>query len=177
MSWGSFPTFLLKEKEILPRLEARAQETGTHIAALKIYLGVAMSVDYHTRRAELTNDELVEITNLSRPMLKPAIRVLEECGLIQVERGYRHTYVQTTPPHAQSEGRTGYHWKIVPDGSIKKALKELPNRGVSVLAALKIYIVLLYVTDATRKARMSHETMCSYTGVQTNKIRAGRDDL
>lgn len=169
-AWGSFPTWWVKAR-LLKQLDAHANTIGTHIAALKLYLAIALLVDFNTRAATLTYDELIEWTNLSRPMLRPGLTVLEETGVLRIVREYRHRYEQVT---LIDDPR----FMKIPKARARKALRSLPNRGASVLAALKIYLTLLHVRDSRGiAATISHEKMQDYTGVRPNKIRSGVDHL
>ncbi len=169
-TWGSYPTWWVKAG-VLPHLDARAGSVGRHISALKLYLAIALQVDFKTRRATLTVDELIELTNLSRPMIRPGLHVLENLGVIETVRRYRHEYAQVAIPGDQ-------RWMKIPHEKGRIALRALPNRGASVLAALKIYLVLLHVRNSIGPfATISHETMQKLTGVRPDKVKSGIDHL
>lgn len=169
MKWGSFPSGWLADL-VLPRLEARAGLTGTHIGALKIYLAISLSADFHTRKLEISNDDLTVATNLSRPMLKRSLGVLVAAKILAIHASRPLTYELLDP----AEGR----FAQVPYGRASQALRKLANRGESVLAALKIYLTLLWLRDTTTGyASIGHEKLQQYTGVRPNLIRAGLDHL
>lgn len=167
--WAAFPCWWVRQK-LLPALDATAQKTGVHIAALKIYGAIALSADFRTLSATITNDDLMAFTSLSRPMIKPAVIALENLGVISVNRdGYRHEYTLV-----QANGET--RWMKMPYDVMARLLRELPNRGTSSLAALKEYFTFLAIRDGTL-VRVSHETLQKYTGVRPNRILRGVDHL
>ena len=168
--WGSFPTWWVKVNK-LATLHATAGEIGTHIAALKIYILLATKVDYQSKSVALSYDDLEIGAGLSRPMIKPAVRRLVDIGVLAVANTRPVTYTligsETYPLFAQ-----------VPVDLASAALRVLPNRSRSSLAALKLYITLLFVRDRnTSFARIAHETLQSYTGVRPDSIKQGIDHL
>lgn len=170
MKWGSFPSGWVTN-QVLPGLEARGGLTGTHIGALKLYLAISLAADFHSRRLEITSDDLTAVTNLSRPMLKRSFNTLKASGILAIHPGRPLTYELLNP--------TGeVFFAKLPYGRASLALRKLPNRGESVLAALKIYLILLRYRDTfSSDTAMGHEKLQLYTGVRPNLIRSGLDHL
>lgn len=170
MKWGSFPSGWLTA-QLLPRLEARAGLTGTHLCALKLYLAISLAADFRSRKLEITNDDLTIATNLSRPMLKRSFDALTALGILAIHPGRPFTYELLDPTG-------GSIFAKVPYGRASLTLRKLPNRGESVLAALKIYLILLRFRETSSSdASIGHEKLQQYTGVRPNLIRSGLDHL
>lgn len=168
--WGSFP------KDVVPagslaRLTGAGNKVGTHIAAHKVYFALTLEVDFNTRQAELGLTDLQDKTLLSRPMLGRATTALEAAGVLQVDRdGYRNRYTQLlAAPNA---------FRKVPRNAMRQALLMKLHRGISVLAAWKLYPVLLYLRDRqTGEALATHETLQRYSSVRPEHISAGISQL
>lgn len=168
--WGSFPRAAVDSGK-LASLTGANGEVGAHIAAHKVYLALALEVDFHTRQVEMGMSFLQERTALARPMLGRALGALEQAGVLQVERdGYRNRYTQLL--HAPNAFRQ------VPSYVTRQALKLKLNRGVSVLAAWKLLPVLLYLRDGkTGDALAMHETLQRYSRVRPEHVSAGISQL
>jgi DNA-binding transcriptional ArsR family regulator len=168
--WGSFPKAAVDSGK-LASLTGANGEVGAHIAAHKVYLALALEVDFHTRQVEMGMSFLQERTALARPMLSRALRALEQAEVLQVERdGYRNRYTQLL--HAPNAFRQ------VPSYVTRQALKLKLNRGVSVLAAWKLLPVLLYLRDRkTGDALAMHETLQRYSRVRPEHVSAGISQL
>lgn len=170
-NWGSFPNWWVKG-ELLPQLDASAGRVGVHIAALKVYLLVATAVDFQTREVGISFDDLEAGTGLSRPMLKPALDSLMALGVLAVRNTRPTTYVQVENEYYRYFAQT-------PVDLLQSALRALPNRGASALAALKLYVALCHLRDrdGSNTARVSHERLQKLTGVRPNAVRQGVDHL
>lgn len=168
--WGSFPKAAVDTAKLATLTGADGQ-VGAHIAAHKVYLALALEVNFHTREVEMGMSFLQERTALARPMLGRALEALEQAGVLRVERdGYRNRYTQLL--HAPNAFRQ------VPRFVTRQALKLKLNRGVSVLAAWKLLPVLLYLRDGrTGEALAMHETLQRYSRVRPEHISAGISQL
>lgn len=168
--WGSFPKAAVDSGK-LASLTGANGEVGTHIASHKVYLALALEVNFHTRQVEMGMSFLQERTALARPMLGRALSALEQAGVLQVERdGYRNRYMQLL--HAPNAFRQ------VPRAVTNQALKFKFNRGVTVLAAWKLLPVLLFLRDGkTGDAQAKHETLQRYSRVRPEHVSAGISQL
>lgn len=168
--WGSFP------KDVVPSgrlavLTGAGNQVGAHIAAHKVYFALALGVNFATRQVEMGMSFLQDRTKLSRPMLSKATSALESAGVLQVDRdGYRNRYTQLlNAPNA---------FRKVPRFATRQALQMKLSRGISVLAAWKLYSVLLYLRDGqTGDALATHETLQRYSRVRPEHVSAGVSQL
>jgi DNA-binding transcriptional ArsR family regulator len=165
--WAAFPTWWVRSG-MLKNLNAAADTTGAHVAALKVYLAIAISADFFDLSAEVSVTRLELLTDLSRPMVTRAIKLLEEMGVLSVDRsGYRNVYRLL-----QAEDQK--HWMRIPVSVARLRLKELPNGTAVGLAALKLYLVLLTVRPrGSHQTPISHRKLQKYTGVRPNMISRG----
>jgi hypothetical protein len=165
--WSAFPTWWVR-KGLLKQLGAGAMTTGGHIAALKVYLAIAIASDYSTRITEISLTQLQVVTGCSRPMVAAAIRVLETLAVISVDRsGYRSRYSLL-----QAEGER--HWMKLPIAALRSNIKHLPNSTAAGLAALKLLLVLFTVRQrGSHESPISHKKLQAYTGVRPSIISRG----
>jgi hypothetical protein len=167
--WGSFPRWV---GNTLTEFKA-GKDAGVHMAALRVYLALALAADFDTREAFLSWSVLQERTGLSRPMVMKGIAAAEKAGLISIDTsGHRHSYrllkkLDDEVPFTQ-----------VPLFELAGALPKLPTRGYHALDALKVYITLLTVRGRNSdRAAISHKKMQLRTGVQPGRIRSAIDVL
>jgi hypothetical protein len=167
--WGSFPRWV---GDTLAGFKA-GKEAGAHMAALRVYLALALVADFETREASLSWSALQEQTGLSRPMVKKGIAAAEKAELISIDTsGHRHSY------RLLRESDDEIAFTQVPLLELRKALPKLPTRGYHALDALKVYITLLTVRGRNSdRAAISHKKMQVRTGVQPGRIRSAIDVL
>ena len=140
-------------------------QAGESIAALKCLLAISVQMDFTSRTATVSYTDFETLTGLSRPMVTKGIKALETRGLITIGGGHTHKY---TVNEIQDE-----HWAKLPTELLKRSLKDIGNRGVICLAALKIYILLV-----TRRNNIYQWTALTFdqielsTGVRRTNIRA-----
>lgn len=169
--WAAFPTWWVRDG-LLRRLDAASATTGAHIAALKVYLAVAIVSDYVTRSAEISVTQLQVVTGLSRPMVTAGTAVLEKIEVLAVNRsGYRNTY-------SLLQASDQVHWMKIPVSAIRLRLKDLPNATASGLAAMKLLLVLLTTRQRrSHEAPISHRKLQKHTGVRPTMISKGISHL
>lgn len=160
MSWGHFPSDWVRYGEVLRVLPVGVGASGRTIHALKVYLAIAANVDYQTRSVQMTYTDLVAITGVSRPRIRPGIDMLIQRGLVQVDAA---TYIQTytLPPNA-SGGRSLA--KVAQD-VIVSCLRNIPNSGSKSARALKHLILMLaHASDTSNghTVRLTHERFIQY---------------
>jgi len=143
------------------------------MAALRVYLALALVADFDTRDASLSWSALEERTGLSRPMVKKGIAAAEKAGLISIDTsGHRHSYRLLK----QSDDEITF--TQLPLIEVRKALPNLPTRGFHALDALKVYMTLLTVRGRNSDtAAISHKKIQVRTGVQPGRIRSAIDVL
>ncbi|WP_260844190.1 hypothetical protein [Stenotrophomonas rhizophila] len=171
-AWGSFHSWPVGPLALGPLRGGANKLTGRHIAAIKVFIAVAIEVDFTTRSSEITNDRLAHLTGLSRPMLLPAVEILEDRGVLKFDNsGYRNRFTQA--PSAEDK-----RWTKVPVDLATKAMQQLPNRGVTVLAALKIYLKLLESrSNGNSKTLISHRKLVEAMSLPSRDVAAGIDHL
>lgn len=144
---------------------------GLAIGSLKVLIALNIEMDYGTQVTDSVSfTKLADVTDLSRPMIGPAIKKLEEVGLIQVDRTKkvsRYKFLNFEP------------WAKVPKRNIRRYLSGLSNRSLSSLASLKIFLCLLAFRDSKSNGPVfiSHERLREMTGLQARVIRSGIDIL
>lgn len=166
--WASFPRWI---GETLTEFTA-GKDAGAHMAALRVYLAIALESDFDTRIATISWSALEKSTGLSRPMVKKGIVTAEKAGLIAVDKsGHTHSYRQL----AQTDEIA---FTQVPFFDLKSALPKLPTRGFHALDALKVYLTLLTVRLRNSElAVISHKKIQIRSGIQPGRIRAAIDVL
>lgn len=170
--WGHFPpSWVLRDRGLVEF--SAGPSSGVHIAALKCYLAIASILDFNFKTAVISITELEGVTGCSRPMVVNGIKVLEGHGLVVVDRSRRvHCYTllgfENVPKPAFSK---------VPK-SVQVVLQHLPNRGETALSAIKILMLLLALRDVrSSTARVGHERIRDYCGMQPRYVRPGIDHL
>lgn len=169
--WGGFPSWWIRQKR-LKQLGGGVATTGQSIAALKVYLALAVCADEVLSDVQPTVRGLEDLTGLSRPMVSAGVRALEALGVLSVDRsGYRSRYSLV-----QAEGQK--HFLKVPRELLRARLQELPNGSAVGLAALKIYLTLLTVRQRrSHLAPISHRRLQEYTAVRPSLISKGTSIL
>lgn len=140
--------------------------SGTEIVALKCYLAIAAYHDDRQDETVLSIKDLMGLTGASKPSVIRGLKLLEDQGLLMVDvRADRNTNVYRL---AEMENR----FRKVPQDLIADNLKNLGNRGAIPLAAVKIYMALLYHrNEEDNHARVSHETLVSETGIRPQDVK------
>lgn len=144
---------------------------GESIAGLKCIIAIAHNVNFYTLEAELSYSALEKATGLSRPMVSKGLSLIENCGIVKIERGYRNKYTLL-------ESDTDRGWAKLPIDYLKKELHSLPNRGRVTLFALKFYLQLL--ADRPNKSivmYMTYDTIREKVGTQQRDIKPSIDIL
>lgn len=165
--WGGFPTWWIRDKR-LKQLGGGSMTAGKSIAALKVYLALAICADDVLADVQPTVRGLEDLTGLSRPMVGEGVRALEALGVLQVDRtGYRSKYNLLQAPDQ-------VHFMKLPRKLLRARLQELPNGSASGLAALKIYMVLLTIRGRySHLAPISHRRLQAYTAIRPSDISRG----
>jgi hypothetical protein len=166
--WGSFPRWVGNKLTDFPA----GKDAGAHMAALRVYLALALVADFDTRVASLSWTAFERMTGLSRPMVKIGITTAEKAGLIAIDTSsHTHSYRLITQPDDTT-------FTQVPLLQLKGSLPKLPTRGFHALDALKVYMTLLTVRlRNSDRAAISHTKIVTWSGVQPRRVRAGIDVL
>ncbi len=170
--FGSFPTWWIRDQGPTLKAFRGGANSGSSIAALKILVALAVLCDFSSRKAKSSISDLEVLTGLSRPMVLKGIVVLEDLAIITTDRsGHINEYKLLKSSIEDT-------WAKVPSDLIRQKLKEILNRGVVPLTALKIYLVLVSIRpNQSTKVSLSHEKLRDFTGIQKHHVRSGLDIL
>jgi len=167
--WSSFPRKWMFDR--LSRFPAGAQ-AGAHMAALRVYLALALRADFNDRTASVSLTELQTLTGLSRPMVTKGIAKAASTELVAVDNsGYRHSYRLLG-----QEDDTAF--AKIPKSRLRQQLPKLPTRGFHALDALKVYLALVLVRPRDSfTLPISVRLLAARSGVQPRRVRAAIDVL
>jgi hypothetical protein len=169
MSFGTFPSIWIKEGG-LKEWSPRAGVVGRSIAALKCYAAMAAYRDYRLGTAILSSFDLGKIAGLSKPTVLEGVLMLQAGGLVSIDR------VKNVNRYTFASGGAGF--RKIPQDAICRGLPEIGNRNPRNLAAMKIYMALLYLRDEeTNTATVSHSKLVEYTGVRSTDVAAATSIL
>jgi len=150
-----------------------SKNLGESIAALKCYLALALTMDFHSHKIKISTYDLETMTSLSRPMVHKGLEKLIAMNFISVDKSsHTHLYTLTHDP-------IDFRWAKMPTHNLKRALKEMSNnRSKATLVALKIYIYMLSIRPNDEySVGVSHDTIRAQTHIQTDQVRPGIDVL
>lgn len=167
--WSSFPRRWVFER--LSRFPA-GPNSGAHMAALRVYLALALRADFNDRLVSISLTDLQTLTGLSRPMVTKGIATAVSTSLITVDAtGYRHTYRLR-----DHEGDPAF--AKIPTARLCTALPKLPTRGFHALDALKVYLALVLVRPRDSfTVPISVRNLADRSHVQPRRVRPAIDVL
>ncbi|MGQ7860228.1 helix-turn-helix domain-containing protein [Pseudomonas sp. ADAK13] len=166
------PTWWIRDPQIGLIKFGGGKSAGLNIAALKCFLAISTSIDFHSQKAKLSISDLEALTGLSRPMVIRGLQVLVERGMVKVDKT-AHIYEYELTSTRKDEG-----WGKIPYERIRKQLPEILNRGAIPLTALKIYLLLISLRpNGSESIPINYETMLGYLGCQRAHIRPALDIL
>lgn len=172
------------------------RETGKGIAVLKTAIAIAIQSDFHSRESKISYSELENITGLSRPMVSKAIKVLVEESIIELilidgkekKRGQANIYrlLDQAPKNLLNDDNDEFPfskkkvkgWTKIPYKPLLENLKNLPNKGVAGLGALKNYLIILkYRSNHLDFTQVTHDKFIEKCGIQANTVKRSNDIL
>ncbi|OTK98291.1 winged helix-turn-helix domain-containing protein [Acinetobacter baumannii] len=172
------------------------RETGKGIAVLKTAIAIATQSDFHSRESKISYSELENITGLSRPMVSKAIKVLVEESIIELilidgkekKRGQANIYrlLDQAPKNLLNDDNDEFPfskkkvngWTKIPYKPLLENLKNLPNKGVAGLGALKNYLIILkYRSNHLDFTQVTHDKFIEKCGIQANTVKRSNDIL
>ncbi|MDN8223095.1 hypothetical protein QZK02_13275 [Acinetobacter baumannii] len=137
--FGSLPTKIFKDNKDSPFTPGRY--TGRHIAAIKCLIALGLTNNYKTKLVKLSYSQLESLTGCSKPMVVEGIKILEKEGLIlkvpQTKSNVCNEYQLIFPEKG--------NFVRLPYSYLRQILPDLPNKGVTALTALRIYLILLQI--------------------------------
>jgi predicted transcriptional regulator len=180
--WSRLPSQWIHNEDL--RLFQAGKYLGKSVAALKVLLAVALCAENNSAdkagrnqgSAGLSYDELMSLTDLSRPMVAAGVKLLCGSGIVAVEgegQGRKNRYFL-------SGYGVGEPWGKLPNKRLYRnartdrimALHEFSCRRVSDLNALKLYLLLTAFRDVRKNyAMIGYEKIWDYTGIPEAKIR------
>lgn len=174
--WNKLPNWWVQEDLSSLKEFKAGSETGNSVASLKCLLAICSDNVFKPGKPLIsvtTYDYIEEVAGISRPMIKKALKKLDELNIIEIEENELNL---KTKIYRFNEFGGG--WAKVPRLKILNNLKNIQTRGKAPLSALKIYITLLtFRSHKTRRTTIGHDRIRTYTGLQGNEIRMGLDIL
>jgi DNA-binding transcriptional ArsR family regulator len=151
---------------------------GTSMSALKILVAIVLraenkallSAGMYQGSASLSYDELSALTDVSRPMLSSAIRMLEERGLVSIKHegvGRRNRYFLAGYGPADPWAKIS-NQRLYGTGSVNRValLHQLSPRRITDMNALKLYLLLCAFRDTKTNATMiAYDKIQFYSGI------------
>ena len=132
--------------------------TGVHIATLKCLFALGLKNNFKTKEVSLSLQQLRDLTGLSKPMVIKGIRRLIELGIV-LKLEQDKTNIVNKYKLVFKERR----FTKIPYVHLLDQLPNFPNKGVYVLTALKIYLILLQVRENnSKKVTISYYRFSSY---------------
>jgi hypothetical protein len=132
--------------------------TGLHIAAIKCLFALGLKNNFKTKEVSLSLQQLRDLTGLSKPMVIRGIRRLIELGVV-LKLEQDKTNIVNKYKLVFAERR----FTKIPYAHLLDRLPYFPNKGVYVLTALKIYLILLQVREnSSKKVTISYFRFSSY---------------
>lgn len=154
--FGSLPPELISD--VLNPFSA-GRLTGVHIAALKCLFAFGLKNNFKTKEVSLSLQQLEGLTGLSKPMVIRGIRKLIELGIVLKLEQDRTNIVNKYKLVFIEERR----FTKIPYTHLLDHLPYFPNKGVYVLTALKIYLILLQVRkNQSKKVTISYIRLSHY---------------
>lgn len=145
--------------------------TGKSIAGFKCLIAITLNIDFYDLTAQISYSELERLTGLSRPMVSQGVSLLNELGILEVQKGYRHTYRLLNKPGDD-------RWGKLPHAYLKAELPNIPNRGRNTLFALRLYFQLIADRpNDSPSVSMTHITINQKVGTQPRDIKPSIDIL
>ena len=170
--WSAVRTWWVRDSELGLKAFIGGHQVGASIASLKVLMAISLLADFNSRSARNSVSDLEKITGLSRPMVLAGITGLESRGIILVDRS---SYVNE---YLLEISASDNNWGKLPYERLRKHLPDISNRGAVVLAALKIYILLVsHRPNNSVSLSFSHKNMRDLTGIQTKHVRPALDVL
>jgi len=165
MSFGQMP-FGWITNGMLHEFSGAYGRAGLDVAALKTYLAIAAYRDFRSGETVLSTQDFETLTGASRSTVLKSTKLLEGRGLVTIEgRAERNTNVYML-------GSVEAGFRKVPQDTIVKNLRTLSNRPGPSLAALRIYLALLYYRDGDDNcAKVSHAKLVKMTGVRPTGVK------
>lgn len=163
------PTWWVR-KGLLDKFKA-GDKAGQSIAGLKCIMAISLHVNYQSMSVKLSFSELEKLTGLSRPMVSKGIFLIEELGIVTVQRGYKNEYTLV-------EKTDDLGWGQLPLSYLKVQLPQISNAGRVPLCALKLYMQL--IADRPNDSAvmsMNHKTITQKIGTQPRDIKPSLDIL
>lgn len=146
--------------------------TGTHIAALKCLIALGLKNNFKTKEVSLSLQQLMDLTGLSKPMVIKGIR-----RLIELEIVLRLEQEKTNIVSKYKLVFKEHRFTQIPYAYLLDKLPHISNKGIYVLTALKIYLILLQVRDNRfNKVTISYHRFSSY-GINRKYVSKALDIL
>jgi len=173
--WARIPSSWIQNNGLKP---FSIRNCGVSIAALKVYLVLAFK--YHDERklnncdgVKTSYDLICENAQLSRPLIKPALIMLQEECLIRYDKNQRgNTYF------IQNYSRPGWAKIPISHWFEKEIFSHLDTRQHCTLYVLKLYFVILaFMKNHTQYTKLTYDSIEKYTNIPRKKIKSTINQL
>lgn len=179
--WSRLPSEWIQKNGL--RQFTAGKKLGASVAALKVLVAVVLRAEnnpvskagHNQGTACMSYDELMGLTDLSRPMISVGIKLLISNGVISIKadnNSRRNRYVL--------QGYDDGGWAKIPNRPLYRGvavdrvatLHDLSCRREADLNALKLYLLLCTFRDNKKNYSMiGYEKIHEYTGISEGKIR------
>lgn len=173
--WVRIPTKWLTDKSapLLKDLSWRGEHQSDNIAALMLYVAINQQTPEQETKTRLTYDNLCLITSLSRAKVSAGIKIIENLGLIKIEKKGRSNIY-----HIIDRDQKG-GWAKLPartlydnDGQIEP-FNNFKLRSRTELDALKLYLLIIAFRDNKKNhTTIAYEKISQYTGISERHVRS-----
>lgn len=178
--FAKLPTSWITDKERpgLKRLKWDGTDNAGNVAALMIYIAIAHHVNEKPNEAfskpgfaRLSYSDFQKIVGLSRAKIAAGLKILEDLGIVVVNKEEKTSVYQLVGYPAERWGKLpcGYLYQ---DGRIR-VFGDFHLRLKNELNALKMYLLMVAFRDNARNYTIiAYENIHRYTGIPENDIRS-----
>lgn len=175
-NYARIPTSWIRDQKTIPlrafAWQGKEESKSGYIAALMLYIAMNLMVpDKKGAYVKLTYTELSDITSLSRAKVAEGLRLLEQTGLVKIEKKGRSNIYHIFNRDNQSG------WGQLPlslyDDDQVKPFSQFKLRARAELDGLKLYLLIIaFRSNQINCTRISYEKINEYTGISERHIPA-----
>lgn len=163
----------------LSQLKWSGQDNAGKVAALMLYIAIVHNVNQEPSRefseagfVKLSYSDFEKIVGLSRAKIACGLKILEELGVIAIDKGEKTSIYQLTGFNPK-KGWAKLPCRHLYHDSCIKVFNEFHLRKKNELNALKMYLLVAAFRDNDSNLTfISYERIHLYTGVPENEIRS-----
>jgi len=182
--WAKMPSWWIhKDYCLLSKFNARGSNLADSTAALMLYIAIVLRANKFSPKkkkgdislsVKLSYDEFNEITFLSRALISRGLKKLCKNEIITIDKSNKTNIYQLIYKDGKERwGKLPFKY-ICENSGLIKPFKDFTLRKKTELHALKLYLLFIERRDfSTNYARVSFDTINSYTGINRNDIESG----